>query len=548
MARFIKILGFLALLAASAAVGYYWNQPAAPEKGLEINFKAPEKITSVLPFSLELLVLNRTQGVLENAEITLTLPPGLVFLGKDPDRNFEIRDLGNLGGGGLYRQSFQLLALAAGEEDGGVQKTARAVVNYSPRNLTSRFEEAADFDLAIEPADFELELTAPAKVLSGESLTLGIKYKNNSPVDFEDLVLSLETPPDFSLKKPKKTIWELGRVRPGTAEELNATGNLIGPEKKVYDFNLTLKGQWEGKSYLLLRRRKEIAIDASPITLTVSTGDASGAIRPGDALVYTISYDAGSEHFQETSLEVQLTGELFDFDTVEGGQFNPATRTIVFREIPPDRDVVSFRVKTKPDFSIRRIGDKNFLLRVDVRAKADGQTAVARSETRVAGRVFVKTIGFFRDASSGILNNGPWPPRVGQGTQFTVHWRLINTATDVKNIEVRTLLPPNVRFVAANQSDTGLKPVYNELSRELIWRVERLLATSGSLDKPPEAVFQIESVPAPEQAGQFLPLVGETQIIADDEFTGLRLTGVAPPLTSALPDDPTVGQSGLVLQ
>ena len=64
------------------------------------------------------------------------------------------------------------------------------------------------------------------------------------------------------------------------------------------------------------------------------------------------------------------------------------------------------------------------------------------------------------------------------------------------------------------------------------------------ISDPLEAIFQIELVPSGIWIGQSAPLVGAAKLKATDLFTGLELVSGDLAVTTAVPDDVTVGQSG----
>jgi hypothetical protein len=98
------------------------------------------------------------------------------------------------------------------------------------------------------------------------------------------------------------------------------------------------------------------------------------------------------------------------------------------------------------------------------------------------------------------------------------------------------------------KSNSATVPLWNERTREITWAIDRILATKGVIGDPTEAVFQVRAVPTFEQVGRAEPLMTETKLAATDEFTGGVLEFADPALTTALPDDPTVGQSaGIVV-
>jgi hypothetical protein len=164
---------------------------------------------------------------------------------------------------------------------------------------------------------------------------------------------------------------------------------------------------------------------------------------------------------------------------------------------------------------------------------------IASLSTKVAGNIKVEAKAFFRDASSGILNDGPWPPEAGAATDFTVHWLVYNYSTDAADIIVKTELEKGAVFTGKTKVEVGSLEFKNE-TREVVWRIPRLIATSGVISAPPEAVFQIKATPQPSQKLSFMPLTKETLVSGRDEFSETILENFAVALTTALPYDPTV--------
>ena len=154
---------------------------------------------------------------------------------------------------------------------------------------------------------------------------------------------------------------------------------------------------------------------------------------------------------------------------------------------------------------------------------------------------------YFRDATAGILNEGPFPPKVNRATNFTVHWLITNYGTDISGIEVKAFLGPNVKMTNLAKSNAGSVPAYNAQTQEVSWQIDKIIATKGLLGSPPEAIFQVEVIPS--QAGNYWPLIQGTSLKATDDFTGISLTAVDSAITTLLPDDRTVLSSqGIVVQ
>jgi hypothetical protein len=173
---------------------------------------------------------------------------------------------------------------------------------------------------------------------------------------------------------------------------------------------------------------------------------------------------------------------------------------------------------------------------------------VADLESKIAGKIAVDAKAFYRDASSGILNSGLYPPQVGKPTQFTIHWILKNYSTDVSNVKVSAVLQSGVKFTGKVKGIDSSEPVYNASTKEVVWAIDKVVAGKGVLGQPLEVIFQVEITPGQNTVGQILDLIGPTQVEANDDFTGLELKSSDTTLTTGVPDDATIQGSRSVGQ
>jgi len=289
-----------------------------------------------------------------------------------------------------------------------------------------------------------------------------------------------------------------------------------------------------GQVYNINEQVVSTTIDASPFEIKINLNESDNFVaKPGDVLNYSIAFTN-----QLSSLSAQLNGEMLDWSGYGSYALNWAN------PVSP----VTFQAKVKPNYSIKRLGDKNFLIKASAEGRLGDKISVAKLETKVGGKVEVKAKGFFRDASAGILNRGSLPPKVGQPTDFTIHWLLSNYGTDIKNVRVSAVLPDGVEWTGQTKSSLPVGPVYNSATREVSWNLERILATSGALGDLIEAIFQVTLTPRAAMIGKYTPLIGATQITATDEFTDQILNFSFAEITTALPDDLTVGGQGIVVK
>ncbi len=561
------VLAVLLLITAGTVIYIFRSN----NSDLEVSVVTPPEAQLGVPFEMKVEFSNRSGQVLNNVALTLTLPDGAVFVGSSADRLIDNRDLGNVGENSLMSQTYKVMFLQGRDST----KKIRAHIAYSPDTLGARFELEKSADINVRDSGMTIELKAPEKVFSGEEFDLNVKYKNISSSDLNDLTLTMEYPPSFtfikSTLKPDtdKTTWILGDLHSDSEGEFTLTGSVAGPDNSALTFNAGVTMTVGGREYKLEPTPLNMTITPSPLTLTVKANEDQNYIaKPGDDLQYVVSYVNTTDiALREVVIRAQLVGEMFDLNQVETrGVYRFSDNTLIWNSQlipelsyvgPHSAGFVNFKVHIKDTYPIRRFGDKNFTLRVNTEIEsptvpnyvtASKTFNIAKLETKVAGNITIQAKGYFRDANSGILNKGVMPPRVNQPTQFTIHWLLQNFANDAATIEIRATLGDGVTFAGNAQSNFGPAPTYDSGAKQVIWLIDALAANKGVSDQPLEAVFQIEAKPSASNIGSYMTLISDTSVRAKDGFTGLDLSATASPVTTALPDDSTVGAQGGVVQ
>lgn len=568
MSKILKILILILLVIIAGSIFYIYRTSS---RNLNLSLKTPDEVLIGVPFDLRVEFSNQFGAVLKGVFLMVNLPEGAVFVGSGEDKLLKKKDLGDIGEGSLISETYQVVFLRGRDS----VKELRATVNYLPSKLGTRFEITEKTEVTVRDAGVAVEVVGPESVLSGEEFELEVIYRNVSEVDFNDLELKLEYPANFSflrssIKPDKgKDTWFLGGLRQGSEGVFTIRGSVIGPEESLVEFKTNLKTNLAGKQYDLEIKPFSLTIAPSPLSLNIALNNKSDYIvQPNDNLNYVISYVNNTDApLRGVIIRAQLVGELFDFNYLNTDAFfRTSDNTLIwnFQNTPAlnllssnSAGFVKFSIKAKEQYSIRRFSDKNFVLRVNVEIESPtvpGSVNAVRTfnitklESKVSGTIIVETRGYFRDAATSILNKGPMPPRVGQPTNFTVHWILKNFATDVLAIEIKAALPEGVKFTGVAKSNFASPPFYDEENNQMIWQIDKLSANKGVIDQPVEAIFQIEVIPSDEQVGNYMLLVGETSFRVFDDFTNIELSGFASAVTTSLPHDVTIGAQGGVVQ
>ncbi|MBZ1348644.1 MAG: hypothetical protein KY053_00155 [Candidatus Liptonbacteria bacterium] len=558
---FVPLIIAAVFLFFLAAVFFYFYI-VKPTSGIFLDFKVPEKVVAGEEFKLQFLFLNESSNLLENTEISLHLPHGVYFKDAEGEARRKTLSLGQVSIGSVYKDYFELVILDIFEKEKEKEFTLEAT--YFPALFSRKFTLNEKFKVSIK-TPFEVDIAAPEQVFSGENFEWVFFCKNNSSKDIE-VALELVAPKEFSSDFQETTL----KIKAGEEAKLNFKGNIILPENSFFDINLKAKSKFNGQEYLLLETTANLKIAFSPLSFKFFLAEKEDSfVFPGEVLNYNLVLKNNAEiSFTDLIIKTSLEGRMYDFDSLklEEGVFDSASKTIIFNpsDIPELKELepgetknLGFSINVISDYPVKDISDKNFELLAVSRVEsptvpyfiqANKTVNVVVLNLKVKGNLRVDSQAFFRDAPSGILNDGPFPPLVDIPTNFTVHWLVYNYLTDVNNIEIKAKLEPKVNFTNTTVVTIGTLD-FNSETNEVIWRIPRVLANSGIINEPIKAIFQIQATPSIESLNYFMPLLSETIILGYDEFTGLNLTGFDYALTTNLTDDLTIKPlEGLIKQ
>jgi hypothetical protein len=566
----VAIIAAVAAILVVGAVGYYLLYLRVPEgANVGLEFSTSGQILVGSPFVFTVSLSNYSNNILKNAKLSLMLPDSLSFIGQPLDQRVFERTMGDLGPGSINKPDFPLLVVTSGSNS---VKHIDAKLTYgTDQSPSTQFEYSSGADIVIGAPAISLNMAAPQSIFNGQDFDIKVDYANNTGVDFKNVHLKIDYPPIFQFKRSSvnaesesgNNSWNLGTVPAGSSATTLITGNVIGPEKSFVNFVASLNADFSGVTYPINSQTVNVGIASAPLSLEVvpAAGDNPDSVPgPGDSITYSLNYKNNSDVvMQNVVVSVKLTGEMFDFSTIRtDGAFNSLSNTITWlaantpelaNVTPGQGGSVGFDVKVKGSFPIRLLSDKNFTLKAQAQitsptvppnTAASKTISVANSETKIAGKLDIAAEGYWRDAKSGILNNGPYPPRVNQPTECSIHWRLTNYATDVTNITVSAYLQSSSRFTGTVKSNMDTSPSYNPNTGLVTWQIPYIPATKGILGAPAEAIFQIENTPAVNQVNQNVPLLGETKLEWTDSFTGQMMQASALPLDTSLPHDKTI--------
>ena len=559
MRRVLFYIG-ISLLLLGAIGFWYWQKNSYSKDNLRLEILGPSEVDIAQEVEYTVKYKNNGNIRLEEPRLIFEFPDHtLVTDGPNTRQEVGSDKLGDIYPG--EEKTFTFRCRLFGKE--GDIKTAKASLNYRPKNLKPRYESSTTINTIIKPAPLTFEFDLPSKVETGRNFRFSINYFSSLNYPLSNLMTRVEYPSDFEFVESTpaslgKTEWNLPILNKAEGGRIEIRGKLTGQVRQQEIFSASL-GIWLQDEFIPL---KEISrgVEISKPSLYVFqqiNGRDNYIASPGDILHYEVFFrNIGDSAFSDLFLVAKLSGAPFNFDSVKTdvGDFNRDDNSIVWdwRQVPelkflaPGQEgKIEFWVNLKDDWQTGAGQVKNFSVKNNVQLSQIKE----EFETKVNSKLVISQKGYFQDEVFG--NNGSVPPRVGQPTTYTIVWVVKNYYNDLRNVKVKTTLPANVsltgKFFPESESS---KFAFDQNSREIVWTVSDgsgLPAGTGVFGQAPTIAFQVSLNPASDQRGKTAQIIGSARITGDDQWTEAVVEKTAQAVDTGLPDDPSVfGQQGIV--
>ncbi len=536
------------------------------------------------PFPLTITVSNKSNSVLQNANLNISLPNGLSFVGQDSHQRVVTELIGTLSSQTINPP--QTVQVIATENPGtaqmaGTSQTIGAALTYqTAATAATQFENTANTSIIIgSQSALTLSYSAPSSIFSGQNFDMTVNYQNNTTGTLQGVQLQMQYPPRYQFISSgavapigvANDTWNLGALPANATGTLVIVGNIVGPSQAQYQLVGTIGATFSGRNYPAFAAPVSFVVTPSPLSLAITLNDSSTYVATlADNLNYVLTYTNNSDvTFQSVNISATLLGRMYKFSSLKtNGSFNSQSNTITWYAAntpalaslaPGQSGTVTFTINTQPAFPIKLISDKNYTLHVTAQAQSPtvppntagtNTTSITALTNKVGGEIALTAAGYFKEKTSGITNTGPYPPKVDQPTQYTVHWNIVNYSTDAENVTVSAYLQSGSTFTGVVKSNIASStPTYDPGTGLVSWTIPYIPATTGVISPPVQAIFQVSNTPAVNQVGQTITLLGPTSLTATDAFTSSTIQVTAGAVTTQLPNDPSVSsQTGAVTQ
>lgn len=540
-----------------SGIGFYFWLTSFKKSQVDFNISGVTQAASGEQVTFLVSYWNNTNQILQNTGLTVRYPQEAVILGGKIVQNIDLGNIG-IGGGGKVE-----IRLALVGPDKSIQKI-QAILSYKPQNTSSIFENVAEKEVAINGSALFIDFKTPETVLQGTRSLYVIHYKNNTEDVFKNVSIEASYPQNFNFVSSDQTpaknnnVWNLGDLNPNEEGDITVLGTLKNTENA--NFELAIGIRENDKFFKFSHSFTQINLTALPLQVDILVNNQPNIIvNPGDFLQFKVNYKTNASIvLSDVILKVKLDGLMYDFSSLKtGGFYNGLDNTITwnagntaeFKNLSPAAaGALEFQINVKPRYVIRTFRDKNFLLQVlatmETSTVPPPLTVKSLSVSndlalKINTKTELKTKGYYYDAV--IKNSGPLPPKVNKTTTYTIHWQITNYSSDLDDVVVKTILPEGVSWLNKKAGVGAELLEYNDRTNELIWNVGKVQAGTGVLLDQYEVIFQLSLTPSIKNVNDIIPVVGDSNLTAEDTFTGTSIAVTAPALRTDMPDDPSIG-------
>lgn len=513
--------------------------------GIKLDFDLPKSVVVGVPTQISVTLQNNSKTPLENSSIELVLPSGVVFESNE-DQLRALREKATVDVGETVKEDFSIIV-----KDKNLDRVLHAVALYTPKNLGQKLRLTATKEILVD-TPIDIAVDAPQMVKGGERFDWSVNLKNKSDREW-NIVLEADIPDDIksdfngseSINLPVNSDKKIVFSGLATLEE--------GKEEKIVVRAVKVNGT-DGQKTVLAEKDFKVIGDKSNLGISLSLNDSLSGITivSGAELKYDIGLsNLGSEEMKNIVLTAELDSKMIDISSVSSKERMKVSDNVITWDKnilprlsslkPGDKTVISFFVNAKEAFAMKNYGDKNYSVKIKTSATGDvGDQKVINVlslENRVAGEANLTQKLLYRDASSGILNSGPFPPRVGQATEYVLRMNLVSVGADMENVVVRSKLSPGVRATGKNKANIG---AISEKDGYIIWTIDKLPAGAGIIKDNPQATVQLSYLPDASVAGKYGSVITESDITANDIYAMRQYSNYFGEVSTELKDDPTV--------
>lgn len=550
--------GTAAALIVGGGLAYYFLVYAAPRPiPIEVAVSTPTLLKGGA-VQVSVTVTNPSRDRLLDGELVLELPGQTTAQTDEGTASSTserpVVEVGDLDFGAAATRSFSVTT----ELSPGSAAPVRAVVSYRTERGAQRFAVARDVSLVVTQPAVSLNIDIAPSVARNDPFSATVRYRNNETAALSGARLALVLPRGISVVSATPQAgatgeWQLPVTAPGASGAIElrlvARNDAISP--------LGIRATVTSGNRQIAEQAAAFSISADPLGVSVtSAGEDESLVNFSQPLSYSVTV---SNLSQVVMKDIVVTARL-------GNLLNPATVVVQNASLSAGEPVITWRGVGNPrlqsldpgasvtlNFNVKVVAAKagsnlSAPVTVDVTSPtvpsgtaASGSKASDVATVKVMAATTFGAAAYWRDPMSQIANSGPQPPRVGTATTYVVRWSINPKSAGLRDATVTGVLPPGVRFTGVRGGVSATALLHDARTGRVTWNAGEVAA-----DATARAAFQVEVVPAANQANRELKLLTDVALEATDAFTGVKVERETIDLTTMLQQGATGVGQGIV--
>ncbi len=553
---FVFSLIFFILALGALAFSVFRGAVTLSSKNVDLEIAGNTFVSGGEELPIKIEVLNKNSADLLNVVLVLNYPRGAVDMEEGDTVRVE-RKLGVIPGGKGRAENFSVVL--HGEQ--GMLHNIKAVLTYNLDGSSAVFQKESSFDVLINASPIELTFDAPVAISPDQTFTMTLRNRFMGENLLPNVRVRVDYPNGFiyqsSVPAPISgdNIWTLGDLQSGNEQVVYIRGRIvgqIGDEKSFRVYVGTPENEIDNKidltySSTIHTLQLSRPFIASNIFVNGESEDVV-AVPIGQNVNGSISWEnASGERITDAVFELLVEGEGADFSrfNASSGYFDRPSRTVFWNsQSNPALSVVQPGQRGQLSFNFPMLQNSNLSdikLTLSIRGVFPDRgyteeriSSIDEISIRHASHIQFASQAFY--SIGPIQNMGPFPPKAGEDTTYTITWTARPSENALSNYVVTANLPEGVvwKNIYTPQSE---RLSYNPESRTILWDAGSM-PKIGNTSYSKSVTFQVQIRPTTEMIDSEVPLLGRANINAHDVSANVPITASRSDLTTRLSSDP----------
>jgi hypothetical protein len=432
---------------------------------------------------------------------------------------------------------------------GGEQTFGSTLVFTHGKETDVIDQKTAYYTFSPKRSTLSLDLNLPKQIISSQTMSGTITYKNTGLIDYRKIQIKPEWPDGFTFKDASAQMQDgafiVSNIKAGSSGSIHFTGKLDDiPNNLSFRFHPSFA--FETAQY----KQETLVRDAPilPAQIQLKHFFETNVLTPGTEATLHVTYKhIGKEILRNveiifTSRDPFITNQtlrVLDVDTLNPGD----EKDLVFQV--PIRDSVATNLLTSyENLRVRTNTIAHYSL--DQLPNEQLSTSSDELQTPLTTPLNIESFARYTSPGGDQIGRGPLPPRVQQKTSYWIFWNVDGTTNPLQNTIIEGTLPSNVSFSGNTTASEDEGVTFDPLTRKITWDLAQVPPTLNPESKVYSVAFEVILIPTTAQIGSSAPLLQKTSFTGQDAVTGVTRTISKPDITTNLPSDTMAKNKAIV--